>query len=209
MRTTIMDASKHTIEIIEKSLTKAISYNDYRALVAELASEGKSTGPNHTEALANYTQLNDRRMRRWDKTLKFNDDALDQISRVNQKITWLVLVESWCSDAPPALPVMHKITELNANISLKIILRDENVDLMNLFLTNGSMSIPRLIALDDNTSEVIGDWGPRSVAATKLVEDYKTEHGKLTPEFKQDLQIWYNKDKGQNILKELLAFLLK
>ncbi|MFS4494227.1 thioredoxin family protein [Maribacter sp. 2308TA10-17] len=195
---------KSTQLLIEQSIPKAMSYNEYIALVKNLAEEGKSTGPEQTEALTNYTQLNDRRMKRWDKTLKFSDEAVEKISKVDTKITWLVLTESWCGDASPALPVMHKITELNPNISLKIILRDENVDLMNRFLTNGGMSIPKLIAVDDASGEVIGDWGPRSEAATKLVEDYKAEHGTLTAEFKQDLQVWYNKDKGQNVLADLL-----
>jgi len=194
-----------TKRLISKSSSKAISYTEYRTLVTQLAEEGKSTGPEQTEALTNYTQLNDRRMRRWDKTLKFSEEALERIAKVNTKITWLVLTESWCGDASPSLPVMHKISELNPNISLKIILRDEHIDLMNRFLTNGGMSIPKLIAIDDTSEEVIGDWGPRSKAATKLAEDYKAEHGTLTPEFKQDLQVWYNKDKGQSVLKDLLA----
>ncbi|TMM59366.1 thioredoxin family protein [Maribacter algarum] len=198
---------KTTELLIQESTSKAVSYTEYRTLVKQLAEKGKSTGPEQTEALTNYTQLNDRRMKRWDKTLKFSEEALEKISKIDSKITWLVLTESWCGDASPALPVMHKITQLNPNISLKIILRDENVDLMNRFLTNGGMSIPKLIAIDDATKEVIGGWGPRSKAATQLVEDYKEQHGTLTAEFKQDLQVWYNKDKGQSVLEDLLASL--
>lgn len=198
---------KTTDALIEESLTKALSYSEYRALVAQLAQEGKSTGPEQTDALINYTQLNDRRMKRWDKTLKFDEETVTRISLVNQKATWLVLTESWCGDASPALPVMHKISELNPNISLKIILRDENVALMNRFLTNGGMSIPKLIAIDNQSGEVIGDWGPRSKAATKLVVDHKAEYGMIKPEFKEEIQVWYNKDKGQSILEDLLASL--
>jgi hypothetical protein len=194
-------------ELIEESLTKSLTYQGYRTLVAKLAEEGKSTSPEQTEALANYTQLNDRRMKRWDKTLKFSDEVLEQISNMETKQTWLVLSESWCGDAAPALPVMHKIAELNSNISFKIVLRDDNIDLMNRFLTNGSMSIPKLIVIDDTTHEVIGDWGARSKAATQLVVDFKAENGQLTAEFKQDLQVWYNKDKGHSVLKDLLASL--
>jgi hypothetical protein len=199
--------SESTDTLIEKSYAKAISYTEYRTLVAQLAGEGKSTGPDQSEALTNYTQLNDRRMKRWDKTLKFNEVTVEKILKVDRKITWLVLTESWCGDASPALPVMNKISELNSNISLKIILRDENIDLMNRFLTHGGMSIPKLIAVDDATGNVTGDWGPRSKAATILVEDYKSEHGKLTAEFKEDLQVWYNKDKGQSVLNDLLNLL--
>ncbi|GAB5474109.1 MAG: thioredoxin family protein [Maribacter sp.] len=200
---------KTTRELIAEGVATAMSYDEYRTLVAQLAKEGRSTGPEQTAALTNYTQLNDRRMKRWDKTLKFDEKAVEAILAIEKKVTWLVLTESWCGDASPALPVMHKISELNPNISLKIILRDEHVDLMNRFLTNGGMSIPKLIAVDGETDEVVGDWGPRSETATKLVEDQKAEHGQLTPSFKEDLQVWYNKDKGQSVLKDLTCLLLK
>ncbi len=200
---------KTTKRLIKESLPKSISYSEYRSLVAQLAIVGKSTGPEQTDALANYTQLNDRRMKRWDRTLKFNAEALDQISKVNRKITWLVLTESWCGDAAPALPVMHKISELNASIDLKVILRDEHHDLMQRFLTSGGMSIPKLILWDEEKQEVRGDWGPSPKPVAKLVADHKAKHGKLLPEIKEEIQLWYNKDKGQTILKELTSLLLK
>ncbi len=86
-------------------------------------------------------------------------------------------------------------------------MRDENPELMNLFKTNGTLSIPKLIMVDEQSKEVINSWGPRPTKATKMVEDYKKENGELTPEFKQDLQLWYNKDKGQNILDDLMELL--
>ncbi len=189
------------------ALGNSYSYEEYRNLVEKLAAEGKSTGPVQTEALANYTQLNDRRMKRWDKTLRFSEEAVSKITAVSKKMTWTVLTESWCGDASPALPVMNKIAELNPNIELRVVLRDENTDLMNQFLTNGGMSIPKLIVRDDVSNEVAADWGPRSANATKLVEDHKALHGMIKPEFKQDIQVWYNKDKGQSILADLLLLL--
>ncbi|MEL6916422.1 MAG: thioredoxin family protein [Bacteroidota bacterium] len=196
-----------TKEVLKESLKKAMSYNVYRDMVHQLAAEGKTTGPNQTEALINYTQLNSRRIKRWDKTLKIDEDAALKIRAIAKKMTWLVLTESWCGDASPSMPVMNKVAELSPNIHLKIVLRDENLELMNRFLTNNAMSIPKLIAIDDDTQNVIGEWGPRPSIATGMVEDYKREHGALTPDFKQDLQVWYNKDKGQNTLKNLLELL--
>lgn len=192
---------------IKESLENSYSYLEYRKLVSDLAEKGETTGVEQSPAFINYTQLNDRRMKRWDKTLKFSDEVIEKIKSVEQQVTWLVLTESWCGDASPALPVMHKIAELNPNITLSIILRDENLDIMNQFLTNGSMSIPKLISIDDFEGRVNITWGARSMKATQLVDDYKKEHGQLTPEFKQDLQVFYNKDKGQSILKDLLRLL--
>ena len=79
--------------------------------------------------------------------------------------------------------------------------------IMDLFLTNGNKSIPKLIMIDNASGDVINTFGPRPSEATKMVNDYKIEHGKLTPEFKEDLQYWYNKDKGQNMLKDLAEIL--
>ena len=102
-------------DLVKKGLETGYSYSEYRNLVSDLAEKGLATGPVQSEALSQYTQLNNSRMRRWDKTLKFSDEAVAKIKSVQQKISWLVLSESWCGDASPALPVMNKITELNPN----------------------------------------------------------------------------------------------
>lgn len=198
---------KETKALIKDGLRKAQSYSDYRAMVKRLASEEGTTGPEQTASYIEYTQLNDRRMRRWDKTLKFPTEAVEKIKAIDKKLLFLVLTESWCGDAAPTMPVMNKIEELNPNIELKVLLRDENLELMKRFLTKGAKSIPKLILIDQEANEVLGDWGPRPKVAAKMVQDYKEEHGKLTAEFRQDLQVWYNKDKGQNILNELIDLL--
>ncbi|WP_350286395.1 thioredoxin family protein [uncultured Croceitalea sp.] len=198
---------KKSLTIIAEALERAISYEEYLALVSELAQANSNSGPEKTEALANYTQLNDRRMKRWNKTLKVSDEARALAEALNRKVTWLVLTESWCGDASPSLPVMNKLAQLNQRLDLKIVLRDENPELMDLFLTKGARSIPKLIALDSSTLQVLGEWGPRSTVPTKMVLDHKAEHGKLTAEFKQDLQVWYNKDKGQDIINDLMTLL--
>lgn len=193
--------------IITDSLEKAITYQDYRTLVKDLVAKESTTGTNKTEALANYTMLNDRRMKRWDKTVKVSETVKEQVSNLEINQTWLVLTESWCGDAAHLMPVMNKVAELNYNIDFKVVLRDENEALMNQFLTNGGQAIPKLIMIDNNTNEVVNTFGPRPTEATKLVNDYKAEHGALTPEFKEDLQGWYNKNKGQNAIDDLVGLM--
>lgn len=194
-------------QLIEEALPKATSYKEYKILVEALAKQGLSTGNEQTASLANYTKLNDRRMKRLDKTVKLTDEMIEKAKAYTRNVTWLVLTESWCGDAAQTMPVMEKFAELSKNIDFNVLLRDEHMALMDQFLTNGSRSIPKLIAFDTDTKEVIGEFGPRPSAAIKMVEEYKAAHGKLTPEFKQDLQIWYNKDKGQNTAADLLKLL--
>ncbi|SDE94616.1 thioredoxin family protein [Cellulophaga baltica] len=200
--------SQEISQLLSVSLPKAVSYQEYRATVSALVANGLSTGTVQNDALANYTLLNDKRMKRLDKTLKFSEDIIEGIAKINKKVTWLVLTESWCGDAAQTMPVMNKLASLNSNIDFKVILRDENLALMNQFLTNGTLSIPKLLMIDDATNTVFSEWGPRPSKATQLVAEYKNTHGTLTPEFKQDLQIWYTKDKGVNTAEDLLAGLL-
>ncbi|HCY81514.1 MAG TPA: thioredoxin family protein, partial [Xanthomarina gelatinilytica] len=41
----------------------------------------------------------------------------------------------------------------------------------------------------------------------KLVVDYKAKHGQITPEIKEELQQWYNTDKGQGVIREVMNLL--
>ena len=204
-----MDTLQKTMikETISKSLENSMTYSAYRTLVNELTANNSTTGHEKTEALANYTMLNDRRMNRWDKTIKVSDASKIKLENFNKKVTWLVITESWCGDAAHIMPVINKVAELNNTIDYRVVLRDENDALMNQFLTNGGKSIPKLIMIDNETNEVINTFGPRPATATKLVNDYKAEYGKITPEFKEDLQRWYNKDKGQSTIEDLLELL--
>ena len=192
--------------IIRKALPLATSYEDYRQLVSELAQAGDTTG-DKTESYIGYTLLNNRRMKRWDKTLRLSEEQEKFINEINRKVIWLVLTESWCGDAAPTIPAMNKIASLSPKIEMKILLRDEHEELMDHFLTNGARSIPKLIMLDSISLDVLSEWGPRPAVAAKMVADNKQEHGKLTAEFREDLQTWYNRDKGQETLKELIDLL--
>ncbi|WP_340155360.1 thioredoxin family protein [uncultured Winogradskyella sp.] len=194
-------------DIISESLKNSMTYAEYRNLVIKLVEENSTTGNDKSEAMVNYTQLNDRRMRRWDKTGKVAEDLKTKIENFDKKVTWLVISESWCGDAAHIMPIINKAAELNDNIDYKVVIRDENEALMNQFLTNDGKAIPKLIMLDSETNEVLNTFGPRPIVATNMVKAYKEEHGVITPEFKEDLQRWYNKDKGQSIVEDLVKLL--
>ena len=193
--------------IIKSSLERSMSYQSYRGLVRQLAEENSNTGVEKTRAFANYTKLNDKRMKRWDKTIKVSKMAQKRIAEFQHKITWLVITESWCGDAAHVIPALNKIAELNSNITLRLVLRDVNPELMDDFLTHGNRSVPKVIIIDDETGEVIHTYGPRPTEAANYVKRFKSKHGALTPDFKEDLQHWYNSDKGQNVIEDVTQFL--
>lgn len=191
---------------IKNSLNKTISYADYRNLIKTLISAEKSTGTEQSEDRLNFSILNDKRMDRLDKTLTISAETQNSLDNLNKGFTFLVIAEGWCGDAAQILPIINKVSEATDKIAFKIVLRDENEDLMNQYLTNGSKSIPKVLILDPENN-VLDSWGPRPAVASKMVVDYKAQNGSLDEEFKKNLQIWYNKDKGLNTQNELVGLL--
>ena len=81
--------------VIKDSLQGSMSYSTYRNLVKILVEEKSNSGIEKNEDLANYTVLNDKRMNRWDKTLKISAESQLKLSFFNSNITWLVITERW------------------------------------------------------------------------------------------------------------------
>ena len=193
--------------IINAGLDNSISYQEYRELVATYAAEGKTSGNTQTPDYINYTKLNESRMHRLDKTLQVIDEVKTYLGNLNKEYIWLVLAETWCGDAAQVLPVINKMAQVSDKIELRILLRDDNEAVMNLFLTNGTKSIPKLIILDKESGEVVTDFGPRPVEAKQLIMDYKAIHGVVDETAKIELQKWYLANKGVAIQQEILALI--
>lgn len=188
--------------VIKKAIQTGINYSEYLELFKYLVLEGRTTGESTQERI-DFTKLNFSRMKRLEKTVNISEEQASCFENICSKQTWIVISEAWCGDAAQTLPVINKMAGLSNLIDLKIVFRDENSLLMDAFLTNGSRSIPILIILDEE-GNVLDYWGPRSKAATQLVTDYKAEHGIIDAAFKEKLQVWYNQDNGQEILKEVV-----
>ena len=194
-------------DIILNSLANTYSYEEYRTRIKNLLAEGKSSGDEQSDEILAYSQLNETRMNRLDKTIKITPETEAILSTLNTECIWLVLSEGWCGDAAQILPIISKMAQVSDKIDLQIVFRDENPELMNLFLTNGGKSIPKLIILEKNALKVIADWGPRPTEAIKLIVDYKAKHGIVDETAKTDLQMWYLHDKGVSTQNEIVSLL--
>ena len=138
---------------------------------------------------------------------KQDTDMLEKLQDVNI----LVISEPWCGDSFALLPIVKKISEANINWKLKVILRDENPELIDRFLTNGGRAIPVFLFLN-REFEYIFKWGPRPVAAQKIFEKYReqikngeVEKSKILIKIRQ----YYSKDRGLETSKELVNNIMK
>jgi hypothetical protein len=196
---------------IRKSLdasyvSKVIIYEEYRRMMDAFIIIGKSTAKKDSENLLEYSKMNVVRMNRLDKTIELIPELEKIVERIDAPQTWVILTEGWCGDASQTIPVFDKISKLNSNIELKFLLRDENPELMDQYLTNGkSRSIPKLIAVDENNEELF-NWGPRPKILQEMF--YHMKANAITNDtIKEEMHRWYAKDKTVTTQKEILELL--
>ena len=193
--------------IAQRHIENGKPYHEYRTHVDDLVLQGKTTGENQSESYLEYTTMNVRRMCRLDRTIKMVPETEDVLRELTRRQYWLLLTEAWCGDAAQIVPVIAKIAELSQNIDLKILLRDENLDVMDQFLTNGGRAIPKLIAVDADDLTVLWHWGPRPKAAQAIMDEFKANPTGSKSETLKDIQLWYNRDRGVTIQQELVELL--
>ena len=113
----------------------------------------------------------------------------------------LVIAEDWCGDASNTVPVVAKLVDTVPGLELKVILRDANPEVMDRYLTNGSRSIPVVIALDEEFRE-LGHWGPRPSELQSWVVANRGSMPKS--ELYPQVRKWYARDRGETTLREVL-----
>jgi hypothetical protein len=187
---------------------QGISYGNYKDIIEIQAKEGIETVNEEIKQLAEYTRLNISRIHRNDKTLTLEDSVISSLKKSKKKVNILLISEGWCGDASQIVPVVNKLTESSENLEMRIVFRDEEEKLINHYLTNGGKAIPIVIFIEAETFKEIAHWGPRPKACMPFLNKYKTDPENYTHEdFAKDLQNFYNKDKGQEISRELVSLI--
>jgi len=116
----------------------------------------------------------------------------------------LVLNEDWCGDSVNIVPIVAKLCESVSNMDMRILARDENLDIMDAHLTGTSRSIPVVILLNKKYEEC-GWWGPRPSPLQKWV----IEKGMALPkdERYREVRTFYARDHGLTTMNEIVGML--
>lgn len=190
-------------EINSSIINSVLTYNE---LMDEFAKQINVSDINtlndYDKSFYDYRKLNYQRSIRLEKTFIPTDETKQIFSKINQPLKWIVITETWCGDSAQNLPVIAKLVQLNDNIDLKIVLRDSNLEFMDLHLTNGSRAIPKLIVYDENDNELF-QWGPRPVEAQNLFSRLKNA-GIPKPDINKELHLWYGRNRGKEVEKEIV-----
>lgn len=134
-----------------------------------------------------------------------NDSNIDKLKDASfSKV--LVITEDWCGDAMMNLPILKHISE-ELHLEVRVFHRDEDTDLIDQYLTNGTArSIPIFIFLNDKDEQVTV-WGPRAREAQEFVTNLRAEmlpdkdasdyedkekevHKEITTKYQNDTELW-------------------
>lgn len=188
-------------------LETALSYAQYRQRIDNLMAVGQTTGETQSPELTAYAKLNIQRMERLDKKAELLPELREALEALTSKYAWVIITEGWCGDAAQIVPVLEKIAQASqGRISTHYLLRDENLDLMDRYLTNGGRSIPKVVVLHADTLTEVTHWGPRPAEAQDLFLETKAA-GATHEEFAEKLHGWYAQNKTQAIQQELLTLI--
>jgi hypothetical protein len=86
------------------------------------------------------------------------------------KLKVFVLTYDGCGDALYNIPVLAKIAKLAGNVDLRVVQRDENLDIMDQFKNQGLYrSVPTFIFMDESLEE-IGTLKERAESMSQVME---------------------------------------
>ncbi|HLR24873.1 MAG TPA: thioredoxin family protein [Fodinibius sp.] len=188
-------------------IENAMGYEAYREMIDDLLAEGKTTGDNHADEMIGYSRMNVQRMKRLDKQVELTDELTNALQENDRELIWLGLTEAWCGDAAQNIPVIAKMARESDRLTLRLILRDEHIDIMDQYLTNGGRSIPKLVCLDAETLDELGSWGPRPGNFQQQVIAWMDDPDLSQEEWGQRLHKWYAKDKTQTLQSDFVKLI--
>ena len=184
---------------------EGLSYAAYLDIMATEAAQDTAGFSAEDVQQVEFTRLNLHRSRRIARTYKMDRELARLLDGITQPQLWMVLTEPWCGDSAQCLPYIALLADRNPRIDLRVLLRDDNLDIMDLYLTNGTLSIPRLVVFADDGRELFR-WGARPVAAQEVFVAAKAA-GLEKPQIMEKLHLWYGRNRGQALEAEFIALL--
>ena len=129
--------------------------------------------------------------------------AVEELEALGRSWNLMAIAEDWCGDASNLVPIFARLAEASPRVNFRILKRDENPELMDMYLTNGSRSIPIVVIMDEDFRPV-GRWGPRPAELQEIVITEKRAARRPSSEIYKDARQWYARDRGETTLREVM-----
>ena len=182
-----------------------LTYEAYRAAWIEKIQQPLNGLDRTQRRYLYYARYNNERSEQVHQAYEVSANLREAVLKIDTPQLWMVLTEDWCGDSAYNLPVLVEAARLNPKIDLRIVLRDDNLDIMDHYLTGTARSIPKLVAFSEDGAEIFR-WGPRPEEAQRLRERL-LEEGISGGEVSKKLIEWYDEGGWQLVDDELTQVL--
>jgi len=190
---------------VKKLKTHGLTWDDY-LVERGRAAEQDPAGLDEVDAeRLEFSKLNLHRMSRIGRTWKPSEALAILLSHLDRPQVWMVLSEAWCGDSAQCMPMIRIMAEAAPGVTLRVLARDENLEVMDRYLTDGKRSIPLLVAFDPDGNEMFR-WGARPAEAQAVFEQAFAE-GLEKPERLERLHLFYGRNRGQALDAEFVDIL--
>ncbi|MBN6188113.1 thioredoxin family protein [Aneurinibacillus sp. BA2021] len=98
-----------------------------------------------------------------------------------------ILAADWCGDVVRNVPVVFRAMN-EARIPTEVLIMEENLEVMDQFLTMGGRAIP-IVIFTDREGTVRGKWGPRPAHVQAIMNAFKKENPDRTaPDYDEKIK---------------------
>jgi hypothetical protein len=192
-------------EFVTDILNRGLTSEAYQDVMVERAEIDPASLEGLEAEHAEFARLNLHRVGRIRRTWRPSEQLASLITRIDRPQVWMVLTEPWCGDSAQCLPCLDILAEGHAYLAMRYLLRDDNLEIMDQYLTDGKRGIPLLVSFEPEGRELFR-WGPRSAAA-QAVMNSAIAAGLAKPERLEKLHLYYGRNRGAALDGELVALL--
>lgn len=86
--------------------------------------------------------------------IDLDDELISKIESIDKPIYILAFAEAWCPDCIVNLPAIKKISDINPNITFRILPKENNEKYMENYKIGGKPKIPTFVILNDKFEEI-------------------------------------------------------
>lgn len=127
--------------------------------------------------LSNIPNTKERLIANYEHFTWMNEEDRQFFSALGERsrLYCLILCTDWCPDVIWNVPVLFRVME-ESRIPTEVLIMEEHLETMDLFLTDGGRAQPIAVILDSATGNVLGGWGARPAYIQAVMDQFKKDN---------------------------------
>ena len=128
----------------------------------------ETTPEDRQEKLKAFLADNREKMDELDSTFGLSATTKSHLEAIGRRVNVLAIAEDWCPDVVRHVPVLQKMADASRNVTVRYVMRKDQLDIFARYLTVGGEAVPKFVFLSENFVEC-GSWGPMPSACRELI----------------------------------------